>query len=97
MQIKQMLKLSTAQFIGLSFKMMSADDESSPLWVQARQAAGIPKHLKGMFEGDKEEGVLFAGQCIGDIHDIPTCVELIDRVIKEAEETIKKTSAQMQA
>lgn len=97
MQIKNMLKLSTAQFVGLSFKMMSSDEESSPLWVQARQAAGIPKHLKGMFEGDKEEGVLFAGQCIGDIHDIPTCAELIDRVIKEAEEAVNKTSAKMQA
>ncbi|MBN1664218.1 MAG: nitronate monooxygenase [Deltaproteobacteria bacterium] len=97
MQIKKMLKLSTAQFVGLSLKMMSAGEESSPLWVQARQAAGVPKHLKGIFEGDKEEGVLFASQCIGDIRDIPTCAELIDRVIKEAQEAIKKTSAQMQA
>jgi NAD(P)H-dependent flavin oxidoreductase YrpB (nitropropane dioxygenase family) len=97
MQIKKMLKLSTVQFAGLSIKMMTAGDESSPLWVQARQAAGVPKHLKGMFEGDKEEGVLFAGQCIGDIHDIPTCEALIDRVIKEAEASIKKTSALMQA
>jgi NAD(P)H-dependent flavin oxidoreductase YrpB (nitropropane dioxygenase family) len=90
-----MLKLSTPQFIGLGFKMM-ADEDSSPLWVQARQAAGMPKHLKGIYEGDMEEGVLFAGQCVGDIREIPTCVELIDRVIKEAEAAIKKNLATIQ-
>lgn len=97
LQIKKMLKLSTPKFIALSFQMMMAEEDSSPLWVQARQAAGVPKHLKGIYEGDKEEGVLFAGQCIGDIHDIPSCAELIDRVIKEAEDAIKKTSAKIQA
>ncbi len=96
MQLKNILKLSMLQFAGLSFKMMT-NEESSPLWVQARQAAGMPKHLKGIYEGDKEDGVLFAGQCIGDINDIPSCAELIDRVIKEAEETIKKTSLKMLA
>jgi enoyl-[acyl-carrier protein] reductase II len=97
LQIKKMLNLSLPKFAGLSVQMLMAEEDSSPLWVQARRAAGVPKHLKGMYEGDKEEGVLFAGQCIGDIHEIPTCAELIERVIREAEETLKKASAQMQA
>lgn len=30
-----------------------------------------------------------AGQVIGLIHDIPTCQELVTRIEKEAEETLK--------
>lgn len=30
-----------------------------------------------------------AGQVIGLIHDIPTCAELVSRIEKEAEETLK--------
>ncbi len=36
--------------------------------------------------GDIENGLLSAGQVVGLIHEIPTVKELIDRVIKEAEE-----------
>ncbi|KAL8664437.1 MAG: hypothetical protein Q9168_007895, partial [Polycauliona sp. 1 TL-2023] len=34
-----------------------------------------------------------AGQVIGLIHDIPTCAELINRIEKEAEETLRKASS----
>lgn len=39
--------------------------------------------------GDPEHGVWTAGQVMGLIHDIPTCKELIARIEKEAEETLK--------
>ncbi|KAK7744685.1 hypothetical protein SLS62_010104 [Diatrype stigma] len=39
--------------------------------------------------GDPEYGVWTAGQVIGLIHDIPTCQELVTRIEKEAEETLK--------
>lgn len=34
-----------------------------------------------------------AGQVIGLIHDIPTCAELINRIEKEAEDTLIKASS----
>lgn len=34
-----------------------------------------------------------AGQVIGLIHDIPTCEELVKRIEREAEETLRKTSS----
>ena len=50
---------------------------------------------KEMLEtGDMEKGVLSAGQCMGLIRDIPTCRELMDRIMKEAEEIIKEKFAQ---
>ncbi|AEO64318.1 uncharacterized protein THITE_2110349 [Thermothielavioides terrestris NRRL 8126] len=42
--------------------------------------------------GDPEYGVWTAGQVIGLIHDIPTCRELVARIEKEAEETLRRTT-----
>lgn len=39
--------------------------------------------------GNPDYGVWTAGQVIGLIHDIPTCQELVTRIEKEAEETLK--------
>ncbi|RKF82794.1 Nitronate monooxygenase [Golovinomyces cichoracearum] len=43
--------------------------------------------------GDPEHGVWTAGQVLGLINDIPTCDELVKRIEKEAEETLKNLSA----
>ena len=40
-------------------------------------------------DGDVEKGTMAAGQCIGLIHDIPSCRELLDRIMLEAEEIIR--------
>jgi nitronate monooxygenase len=53
---------------------------------------------KEMLEnGDVEKGTMAAGQCIGLIRDIPTCRELLDRIMAEAEEIIKTRFARMLA
>jgi len=44
-------------------------------------------------EGDMEKGVLSAGECMGLIHDIPTCRELLDRIMAQAEAVIKEKFA----
>jgi len=46
-------------------------------------------------EGDMESGVLSAGQCMGLIRDIPTCRELLDRIMAEAEAIIKERHGQL--
>lgn len=89
-EIRQLLKLSYWQFIKLSFQMMRSD-EGSPLMVQARQAAGTRKHLKAILEGNEQEGILFAGECIGAINELLTVKQIIDQVISEAEETLEAT------
>ncbi|KAL8941310.1 MAG: hypothetical protein Q9216_002329 [Gyalolechia sp. 2 TL-2023] len=43
--------------------------------------------------GDVDYGVWTAGQVIGLIHDIPTCRDLIERIEKEAEETLIKATS----
>jgi nitronate monooxygenase len=47
--------------------------------------------------GGVDGGTIAAGQCIGLIRDIPTCRELLDRIMAEAEEIIRTRFARMLA
>jgi NADH:quinone reductase (non-electrogenic) len=44
-------------------------------------------------EGDLTAGLFWAGQVQGLIHDIPTCRELIERIIREATEIVDRRIA----
>jgi NADH:quinone reductase (non-electrogenic) len=46
-------------------------------------------------DGQMEKGVLSAGQSMGFIEDIPTCQELLDRIMAQAEEIIKQKFSQV--
>jgi len=96
MSIRKILQLSYPQFVKMSIAMMTDKEEASPPWVLARQAAGTVRLIKGIYDGDVEEGVLYAGQNIGAISDLPSCKELIDRIIAEAEQTIASLNAKAQ-
>ncbi|MFA5078691.1 MAG: nitronate monooxygenase [Dehalococcoidia bacterium] len=89
-ETKQLFNLSWPKFIGMSFAMMGTDDEH-PLWVQARQAAGYRRHTMAIYDGNTKEGIYFAGQILGACNDVPTVAELVDRIMGEAEATIKKS------
>jgi len=43
--------------------------------------------------GALDRGIVACGQVIGLVHDIPTVKELVDRIIKEAEEVVSKITA----
>ncbi len=47
--------------------------------------------------GDLEHGVWSAGTCMGLINDVPTCKELIERIVSEAEQMINARLARMVA
>jgi nitronate monooxygenase len=44
-------------------------------------------------DGDLEKGTLAAGQCMGLIRDIPSCRELLDRIMLEAETIVRERFA----
>jgi len=50
-----------------------------------------------MLEGDMEAGAWSCGMVAGLIHDVPTCKELIDRIMREADEIIARRLAGMRA
>ena len=53
-----------------------------------QQVAGVYPRI--MLEGDMEAGAWSCGMVAGLIHDIPTCKELIDRIMREADEIIAR-------
>ena len=40
-------------------------------------------------EGDVKEGSVMSGQIAGMIHDLPTCREIVERMVQEAEQLLK--------
>jgi NAD(P)H-dependent flavin oxidoreductase YrpB (nitropropane dioxygenase family) len=58
--------------------------------------ASLPQFLTGMEmyrratkDGDFTKSYFPSGQVVGRLDDIPTCKELVERIVAEAEETIK--------
>ncbi|WP_329548200.1 nitronate monooxygenase [Streptomyces sp. NBC_01356] len=59
-------------------------------WSQVLLAANTPMLLKSaMVDGRTDLGVMASGQVAGVIDDLPSCTELVDRIMTEAEETLK--------
>lgn len=57
----------------------------------AEEVAGVYPRI--MMEGEMDAGAWSCGMVAGLIHDIPTCKELIDRIMSEAEDIINKRLA----
>lgn len=54
-------------------------------WSQVVMAANTPMLLRaGLVEGNTGAGVLAAGQVTGILDDLPTCQELVDRIVADA-------------
>jgi nitronate monooxygenase len=52
------------------------------------EVAGV--YPKIMMDGDMDAGAWSCGMVVGLIHDIPTCKELIDKIMADAEAIIRK-------
>jgi NAD(P)H-dependent flavin oxidoreductase YrpB (nitropropane dioxygenase family) len=93
LEIKGILKQGWWQFLGTAWKMIAG--EGGGLTQMARLANGTIRHQKAIYEGDTREGFLFVGQATGAIHDLPSVKELIDRIIAEAEGTLRNTQGKV--
>jgi NAD(P)H-dependent flavin oxidoreductase YrpB (nitropropane dioxygenase family) len=60
-------------------------------WSQVVMAANTPMLLKlAMVDGRPDLGVMASGQVVGLIDDLPSCAELIDRIMAEADATLRR-------
>jgi NAD(P)H-dependent flavin oxidoreductase YrpB (nitropropane dioxygenase family) len=58
---------------------------------QLAMSANAPMLIKAtMVDGKVDVGILPTGQVTGVIEELPTVAELIDRIVSEAESTLKK-------
>ena len=79
---------------GLSWRRMIRDGLAMKhgkdlSWSQVLLAANTPMLLKAsMVDGRTDLGVMASGQVAGVIDDLPSCAELVTRVMKEAEEVV---------
>ncbi|MFE5757063.1 NAD(P)H-dependent flavin oxidoreductase [Streptomyces massasporeus] len=63
-------------------------------WSQLLLAANTPMLLKSaMVDGRTDLGVMASGQVAGLIDDLPSCAELVERIMKEADETLARLTA----
>ncbi|MDQ1071409.1 NAD(P)H-dependent flavin oxidoreductase [Streptomyces canus] len=63
-------------------------------WSQVLLAANTPMLLKSaMVDGRTDLGVMASGQVAGVIDDLPSCAELVERIMKEAEEVLTGLTA----
>ena len=61
--------------------------------AQMTLAANTPTLLKaGLVEGDTDAGILASGQVVGVIDDLPTCEELIDRIVTGAVDELRRAA-----
>ena len=73
---------------GISQQVVAAEKEGKPFTEVADLVKGV-RGREGLQTGDTEHGIWSAGMIQGLIHDIPTCEELISRIIADAEAVIR--------
>jgi NAD(P)H-dependent flavin oxidoreductase YrpB (nitropropane dioxygenase family) len=63
-------------------------------WSQVIMAANTPMMLRAsMVDGRTDLGTLASGQVAGVIDDLPSCAELIDRIMAQADEVLARLGA----
>jgi NAD(P)H-dependent flavin oxidoreductase YrpB (nitropropane dioxygenase family) len=79
-------KLSGASAGELVRAALAMQREEKLTRTQVLMAANAPIFIqRAMVEGRPAEGVLPSGQVAGVIEDLPTCAELVERIIRDAE------------
>jgi NAD(P)H-dependent flavin oxidoreductase YrpB (nitropropane dioxygenase family) len=90
LEFKRMSGMSWSQLAADGYRMRREQGRSLG---QMALAANTPMMLKaGLVEGDTHAGVLASGQVVGVIDDLPTCEELVDRVVTEAAACLRRTA-----
>jgi len=70
-----------------SESLLEMKEKKVSKWDMMQHARG--RFRKAFLEGDLEWGSIGCGQVAGMINDIPTCKELIDRIVKDAVEKME--------
>jgi nitronate monooxygenase len=72
----------------ISQQVVTAEREGQPFEAVADLVKGV-RGREGLVNGDANHGIWSAGMVQGLIHDIPTCQELLSRMVADAEAIIR--------
>jgi NADH:quinone reductase (non-electrogenic) len=75
---------------GVSDEVVRRLKEPDATFDDVRELVRGAKGAEMLKSGDTEQGIFWAGMVQGLIHDVPTCQELIDRIMGEAEGIIRE-------
>jgi NAD(P)H-dependent flavin oxidoreductase YrpB (nitropropane dioxygenase family) len=93
-RFKKLTKLSWRHMIAEGLATKHGKEQT---WSQLVMAANTPMLLRaGLVEGDTRAGVLASGQVVGMLDDLPSCRDLIEGIVAEAEAIIGKLSGVLQ-
>ncbi|WP_205472426.1 nitronate monooxygenase family protein [Nocardioides sp. SYSU D00038] len=91
--------LAFKRMSGMSWRRLAADGRAMKhggdrSWAQMVLAANTPMMLRaGLVEGDTNAGVLASGQVVGVLDDLPSCEELVDRVVDQAVAELRRAAS----
>jgi NAD(P)H-dependent flavin oxidoreductase YrpB (nitropropane dioxygenase family) len=87
-------KLSGTSWRAIAQEGLAMKRSQELSWSQVVMAANTPMLLKAaMVDGRPDLGVMSSGQVVGVIDDLPTVNELVQRIVDEAEQTLKRLGA----
>jgi NADH:quinone reductase (non-electrogenic) len=87
---------NTARVYNNSVARVVRDIEARPGQTDFAELAPLVSGKRGrkvFTTGDLDAGILSVGQVVGLIHDVPTCAELIERIVADARAIIGKAHA----
>ena len=81
---------------GLLKSAIAMQKEGDLTPAQSIMAANAPMIIqKAMVDGHPDEGVLPSGQVAGVIDRLPSCAELIEEIVGEAEEQLERLASRV--
>jgi len=84
-------RMSGARWSDLIREALAMRKSQELTWAQTLMAANTPMLLHAsMVKGDLRSGVMAGGQVAGLLDDLPSCKELIDRIVREAEDVLAR-------
>lgn len=87
-------KLSGARWRDMVSEGVAMRRSENLTWSQVVMAANAPMlYRTALLEGNPEAGVMATGQVVGMIDDLPSCEELVSRIVREASEVLARFSA----
>jgi nitronate monooxygenase len=79
----------------ISMKVVEISERPEAVFEDIRPLVSGARGRQALESGDLDSGLIWAGQVQGLIHDIPTCLELIERIVRDAEGIISGRLARL--